>query len=154
MRRPLRPLLAAACAVALLGTAGCGDTAEENAYVEAVNKTQTDFAATFGRLRDQITATSTPEQDQRTLRRFGAAVDETVGELRAIDPPEEVVALHRRLVGDIGRYGTEIEKARRAFGSADPQRVLAAQTDLVSEVGDISGDIDATIGDINKTLRG
>lgn len=153
MRRPPRRLLAAALACCAL--AGCGgDTAQENAYVEAVNRTQTDFARTFERLRDQITATSTPEQDQRTLGRFRSAVDEAVGDLRAIDPPEAVAGLHRRLVGDIGRYGAEIEKARTAFGSTDPQRVLKAQTDLVSQVSDISGDINAVIGDINEELRG
>lgn len=150
----LRPVLLAAGAAVLLGVGGCGGDEEADAYIDAVNRTQTDFARTFERLRDRITATSTPEQDRRTLGRFRVAVDQAVGELRAIDPPAEVAGLHRRLVGDIGRYGTEIEKARRAFGSSDPQRVLAAQTELVSEVSDISGDIDATIGDINDELQG
>lgn len=155
MGRPTRSLAAAIVSAAVLLGAGCGgDTAEENAYVEAVNRTQTEFAQTFERLRDDITATSTPAQDQRTLGRFRAAVDDAVGELRRIEPPEAVASLHRRLVGDIGRYGTEIEKARTAFGSTDPQKVLQAQTRLVARVSRISGDINAVITDINQELRG
>ncbi|HYF25653.1 MAG TPA: hypothetical protein VD931_07955, partial [Baekduia sp.] len=111
------------------------------------------FAQTFERLRDRITATSTPQQDRRTLASFRAAVDDAVGDLRAIEPPQEVAALHRRLVGQIGSYGTALERARRTFGSADARRVLAAQAQLVERISTISGSINATINEINDELR-
>lgn len=138
----------------VVAAAGCGDTEQRNAYVDAVNKAQARFVTTFQDLRDQITATSTPEQDRATLTRFRKAVDAAVAELQAIDPPAQVADLHGRLVGDIGRYGEEIDAARESFGSPDPQRVVAAQTRLVNAVSAVGGRINATIDAINRSLRG
>jgi hypothetical protein len=151
----MRRALAAALVVALgLGLVACGgDRQQENAYVDAVNHAQGDFAATFDRLSKQITATSTPAQDRRTLRRFRAAVDRAVVRLRAIEVPDRVRGLHGRLVDEISAYGRQIDKARSAFRSRNAQAVLTAQTDLVSEVTRVSGQINRTIDAINGRLK-
>ncbi|HEY3186989.1 MAG TPA: hypothetical protein VGJ70_05920, partial [Solirubrobacteraceae bacterium] len=51
--------------------AGCGgDTKENNAYVDAVNRAQSNFATQLRQLSGQITATSTAQQDRETLKGF------------------------------------------------------------------------------------
>jgi hypothetical protein len=150
--RRLVPLLAA---VALgVVAAGCGsDNKAANDYVDAVNKAQNDFASTFDRLSSQITSTSTPQQDQKTLDGFKRAVDKVVGDLRAVEPPDKVKGLHGELVGEISSYGKEIDKAKRAFANGSPQAIIKAQTQLVTAVTRVSGQINRTIDAINKKLR-
>ncbi|MEA2393173.1 MAG: hypothetical protein QOJ82_1064 [Solirubrobacteraceae bacterium] len=152
MRRPV-PVALLLIALALVA-AGCGgDTKASNAYVDAVNKAQNTFATSFDKLSSRITATSTPAQDQQTLEGFRQAVDRAVGDLRAIDVPEKVKPLHRRLVTEISAYGREIDRAKTAFDSSDPQAIVRAQTRLVTAVTRVSSQINATIDQINRKLR-
>jgi hypothetical protein len=152
MRRPA-PVLSVVVALALVA-AGCGnDNKASNAYVDAVNRAQNSFAASFDKLSSRITSTSTPEQDQRTLVGFRRAVDRTVTDLRAIDVPDRVKPLHQQLIGEISSYGKQIDKAKSAFASEDPQAIVKAQTRLVSAVTRVSGQINHTIDQINKRLR-
>ena len=129
MRRVLAALLVIALAVAV---AGCGDKGakQSNAYVDSVNSAQGAFADQLDRLSRNFTAASTPEQDQRTLGSFKAAVDQAVQRLKAIKPPDRVRALHRQLVATIAAYGDDIAKAQRGFGSSSPSTRLKAQTEL------------------------
>ena len=77
--------------LAALGAAGCGgDVKQNNEYVDAVNKAQNEFAATFDRLNSQITSTSSPKQDRRTLTRFQTAIDTVVADLNKVEPPDKV----------------------------------------------------------------
>jgi hypothetical protein len=150
--RRLLPLLAAVAIGAV--AAGCGtDTKAANDYVDAVNRAQNDFARTFDRLSSQITSTSSPEQDQRTLEGFRRAVDKVVGDLRAVQAPDKVKTLHDRLIAEISSYGEEIDKAKSAFVNGSPKQILKAQTDLYSAVTRVSGQINRTIDAINKKLR-
>ena len=140
--------------VAALLISGCGsDNKQANEYVEAVNKAQTDFAATFDRLSSRITSSSTPAQDQKTLDGFKAAVDKVVGDLRAVEVPSNVKDLHGQLVGEISAYGAEIDKAKGAFADGDARTIVKAQTALVSAVTRVSSQINRTIDEINKKLR-
>ena len=149
-----RALAAALVALLGLGLVACGaDHRRENAYVEAVNRAQDDFAASFDRLSGRITSTSTATQDRRTLRGFRGAVDRTVVRLRGIAVPGSVKALHGRLIGEIGSYGRQIDRAQAAFRAGDAQSVLAAQTALVSAVTRVSAQINRTIDAINAKLR-
>ena len=151
MRR-LAPVLAVLALGVALG--GCGsDSKTANNYVDAVNKAQNDFASTFDRLSSQITSTSTPQQDQKTLDGFKRAVDKVVGDLRAVEPPSKVKPLHDELVDEIATYGQEIDKAKRAFANGSPKQIVRAQTQLVTAVTRVSGQINRTIDEINKKLR-
>ena len=153
MRGPLRLLPAAICAAAL--AAGCGGgSADENAYVQSVNGIQAQMNSSFLRLQERITPSSTPQQDQATLGGFLRAAGTAVRRLEAVDPPEDVAALHRRLIAQVSRYGTEIDRARAAVRSRDRRRLLEAQTDLSSKGTEIGRDVQAVINDINEELRG
>jgi hypothetical protein len=154
---PKTPRAAIALALAVLAvglTAGCGaDVKHNNDYVDAVNKAQNAFAATFDKLNAKITSTSSPKEDRATLDRFGTAIDRVVADLNAVKPPAKVGPLHKELIDEIASYGDEIAKARRAFSSSDPAKVIAAQTSLVTAVTSVSSRINSTIDKINKKLR-
>jgi hypothetical protein len=141
-------------AVALVAS-GCGggDTKEANSYVDSVNKAQNEFATTFDKLSEQITSTSTADQDRETLDGFKTAVDKVVGDLRAVEVPDKVKPLHRQLIAEISSYGQEIDKAKAAFADNDPKAIVKAQTQLVSAVTSVSANINRTIDAINKKLR-
>jgi hypothetical protein len=152
--RALVTVILAVAVLPLLAACGGREEAEQaNAYVDAVNQAQSRFTGTFERLSDRLGATSTPGRDRRVLRQFQDAVDDTVARLRGIEVPGAVADLHGQLVAQVASYGEEITRARRALRSADPSRVLEAQTALVSAVTDVSERINATIDAINQRLR-
>jgi sigma54-dependent transcription regulator len=150
--RRLSPVLIVV-ALGLVAT-GCGsDTKAANDYVDAVNKAQNDFATSFDQLSAQITSTSTAAQDRDTLDGFKQAIDKVVTDFRAVKAPDEVKALHGRLIAEISAYGEAIDKAKLAFSDEDPQAIVKAQADLVNAVTHVQAQINTTIADINKKLR-
>jgi hypothetical protein len=150
----VRRLVTVLAVLALVAVAGCGsDSKSANDYVDAVNRAQNDFASTFDRLSSRITSTSTPQQDQKTLDGFKRAVDKVVGDLRAVEPPDKVKPLHAELVNEISSYGKEIDKAKKAFADGNPKAIIKAQTQLVTAVTRVSGQINRTIDAINQKLR-
>jgi hypothetical protein len=152
MRSLITVLLLAAAA---LGVTACGKdaTKQRNAYAAAVNQAQSNFAQSFHSLSQRITSTTTPNQGRRTLQGFQNAVDDVVHELRAIDPPSDVRPLHGRLIQEMTGYGREIRKAKRAFATGAPQRILDAQKALVVATTRISTRINRTIAAINRELQ-
>src|SRR3954453_5885588 len=149
-----RRTCAALAAALLVGLWGCGDAAEKNAYVRALNRAQSGLAQRFEGLQTHITATSTPQQDQRTLAGYESAVREAVARLRAVEPPEGLDDLHRRFIDDIADYGTEVRRARQKLESGRPDDALAAQRRLTTAVARIGTRINATIKAINAALQG
>jgi hypothetical protein len=151
----LRALLALALLL-LAGASGCGgdQNKADNAYVDAVNQAQSDFAATFDKLAAKISATSTPQQDVRTLQGLRGAVSGAVKRLHAIKPPDRVKTLHAQLVTALGDYAGALARAQEAFATSDPQQVIAAETRLTSAVTQLGVRINHTIDAINSRLRG
>jgi hypothetical protein len=153
MPKLIRVALVAALALSLVAT-GCGtDNKQKNAYVDAVNKAQTDFSTTFDKLSSRITSTSTPHQDRQTLQGFEDAIGSVVRNLRAVKAPASVKPLHQRLITEIAGYGAEIATAKKAFASRSASKIVKAQTDLVSAVTAVSAQINKTIDQINTKLR-
>jgi hypothetical protein len=135
------------------GIAGCGGSDAKNDYVKAVNGAQGGLAKRFDALGARITATSTPAQDRKTLSDYESAVVAAVGELRGVEPPDGMGDLHRRFIGEIAGYGSEVRKAREKLSTGRPQDAIAAQRSLVTAVGRISSRINDTIAAINNRLR-
>jgi hypothetical protein len=150
MRR-LLPLVLAALALA---AAGCSSSEQANGYVNDVNRAQKSFADRISELTAGVSATSTPEQDRRVLDRYGQAVDEVVGRLRGLQPPDGVAGLHDELIGEIGRYGTTVGRFRRRLTSSDPRAVLDAQAAFQREASSISASVNRTLREIDRELRG
>jgi hypothetical protein len=152
----MRPLAAVVLAALALASAGCGDStsqADETSYAQAVNRAQDGFARTLDRLSTSITATSTPQQDRRTLRSFARAVDGAVAELRRVIPPGRVEGLHGRLVAEVASYRRPIASARAALATQDPRRIIAAQGRFVGAVTRTGERVNRTIAAINARLR-
>jgi hypothetical protein len=152
--RGLIPVLLLLAAV--LGVTACGgDKAaeERNAYADQVNRAQSDFAQSFKTLSKRITRTTTPSRGRRTLQGFEDAVDNVVTALRRIDAPADVQPLHRRLIAEIAGYGRAIHRAKIAFATGSPQRILRAQSALVTTTTAISARINRTIAAINRRLQ-
>ena len=151
---PRRALALLALVIALAAIAGCGGSDDGRGdYVKAVNQAQTTLAQRFRALQARIKPTSTPAEDRRTLTGYETAVHEAVTDLRGVQPPSGLDGLHRRFIGEIADYGTEVRRARTALGSSRPQAVIAAQRRLVTNVGRISARINETISAINRKLK-
>src|SRR3954463_1866656 len=153
MRGLLSGILVVAAAV---GLSACGeDKAAEkrNTYADQVNRAQNDFAQSFKSLSKRITSTTTPGRGRKTLEGFEDAVDHVVVDLRRIDAPGDLRPLHQRLIGEISGYGRAIRRAKLAFATGSPQRILRAQSALVSTTTGISAKINRTIAAINRQLQ-
>jgi hypothetical protein len=153
MRRLLAVLL---LVVTALGAAACGtdETAKQrNTYADEVNRAQSDFAQSFKSLSRRITSTTTPGQGRRTLQGFEDAVAAVVTDLRRIRAPADLQPLHERLISEISGYGRAIHRAKLAFATGAPQRILRAQSALVSATTTISARINRTIAAINRRLQ-
>jgi hypothetical protein len=153
MRRVIPVLLGV---VSLLGASACGgeDAAKQrNTYADQVNRAQTSFAQSFKSLSRRITSTTTPGRGRRTLQGFEDAVDTAVVNLRRIEPPSDLQPLHRRLITEIAGYGTAIHEAKLEFATGSPQRILRAQSALVTSTTAISTRINRTIAAINRRLQ-
>jgi hypothetical protein len=154
MRGLLSVILVVAAAV---GLTACGNSdkaaKERNAYADQVNRAQNDFAQSFKNLSKRITRTRTPGRGRKTLQGFEDAVDNVVVDLRHIDAPSDLQPLHRRLISEIAGYGRAIHRAKLAFATGSPQRILRAQSALVSSTTEISARINRTIAAINQRLQ-
>jgi hypothetical protein len=142
--------------LAAFGVASCGgqDAAKQrNTYADQVNRAQNDFAQSFKDLSRRITSTTTPGRGRKTLQGFEDAVDSVVVDLRRIDTPSDVQPLHRRLIDEIAGYGRAIHRAKLAFATGSPQRILRAQSALVTATTAISARINRTIAAINRQLQ-
>lgn len=152
-------LLAVLISVAALaaGCGGGGSSGGSNAkadYVKALNRAQSGLAAKFTKLGQEITPTSSAKQDQATLTAYEGVVDSTVRQLRAIEPPSGLTALHARFVAQLSDYGTAVRTARQRIAGDDPRAILAAQGRLQASLQRTGRQLNATIEAINKTLKG
>ncbi|MCU0259015.1 MAG: hypothetical protein MUC84_03415 [Solirubrobacteraceae bacterium] len=147
-----RAALAVTLAAGALAGCGSGDTDAKNAYVDEVNQAQNRFASTFEQLSGQITTTSTPGEDRRTLRGFETAIDKTAGELEAVTPPGEVKELHAELIDEMRGYGEAVGQFREAVGG-ELDEVTRAQATLATKTSQTSSEINRTIDRINQALR-
>ena len=154
-RRPARRLLTAGAVVlaVALGAAGCGGSVEKsNTYVDQVNLAQTQFASSFTQLSREITASSTPAHDRKTLRAIQGSIAKTVTDLRAIHPPDKVKTLHGDLVDAIAGYGDAIGTAEKNL-SGTVAEATRAQAQLATDTGRASTQVTAAISAINQKLR-
>jgi hypothetical protein len=150
----LLALAAVACALVAASCGGSGDDGGER-YVERVNEAQRAFAARVDELSEGITATSSAARDRRTLRSFEEAVDVVGGDLRRIQPPGEVRALHERLITAVDGYGEEVQQAARTLEtSKSASRLRGAQRELAAATSSFGTTLNETIDEINEELAG
>jgi hypothetical protein len=134
--------------------AGCGgeDVQESNAYVDNVNIAQSRFASSFERLARDITSSSTPAEDRKTLRSINATLATTVADLRKIKAPEKVRAQHDQLVEALAEYGEAVGAAEGKLGGSAEQ-ATAAEARLAADTARTSTRVTAAITAINQKLQ-
>lgn len=150
MRRALAVLLTA-FALAATGCGG-GDTKKANAYVDSVNIAQAQFASSFERLSREITTSSTPAQDRKTLRSIAGALETTVADLRRIEPPAKVKKQHAELVDAMAAYDDAVAAAVRGLAGSTAA-ATAAEARLASDTARTSTRVTAAVAAINQRLR-
>ena len=131
--------LLTACLVAACG----GSNAESNAYVNAVNRAQKDFATSVGQ----------PSATTDTLTQLDTALAKIVADLRAAKPPSEVKALHGTLVREFGNFKDAVNEVRQAVGTKDQKKIAPAQAKFTGDSTAIQTQIGATITAINRKLH-
>ena len=143
-------LLWLALTLTLALVAGCGgDTAEKNDYVEAVNKAQTDFAASMSKVQQG----TGPAAGEQLFTDMKGSIDKVVTDLKAVEPPDDVATLHDQLVKQLGDFGAAVEKAAGSLTSSDPQKLASAQADFARSASGVGTDISRTISEINAKLQ-
>jgi hypothetical protein len=143
-------------AVVALGACGGGtSTKDKNAYAQQVNAAQTKFATTVS------TAASKESKGERsisslqlTLRRFRAAIEDVVRDLRNIDAPSEVSKEHDQLVSVMSGYGDEIGRTIDEMRNPTPRVAQLAKQRLDSAQRSVNARVNAAIVAINLKLRG
>lgn len=150
--RLLLALLVAALAVGLGACGGADARKEKNAYVQAVNAAQTEFASEVTIVSQRITPKSSSAQDRATLKAFETAIEDVVAKLRRIDVPGDVTAEHKQLVGAMSGFGADIKKATDALQNPDSGKIADAQRSIGIATQTVNQRIDAAIAAINSKL--
>jgi predicted outer membrane protein len=143
-------------AVVALGACGGGtSTKDKNAYAERVNAAQTKFSSTVATAASEDSkGKRSLSRQQRTLRRFDAAIANVIRDLRNIDAPSEVSQEHDRLISVMIDYGDEIEGAGEAMRNPTPRESQVVRQRLAAAQRSASTQVNAAIAAINVKLRG
>ena len=149
MNRLLRTALLAALTLTLVAATGCGDTAKNNEYVDAVNKAQNDFVASVSKV--QSMGASTKPED--VFNQLNAAIDKVIADLKAVEAPGDVKDLHNQLIAEMGKFDSAIGEAAGALQSNDATQIQQAQIALGTEVSQIGTKVSSIIAEINKKLQ-
>ena len=149
----MRGALAVALALAVAVGACGGDTKTKNAYVEDVNRAQSDFVAVVDDSGTRIQGNASDEETATQLDMIRAAAAKVVVELRAIEPPDNVKTLHASLVKEAQGLVAAFKKAADAYRSKDPSQILSAKVDLTNDIDRVNKQLNATITQLNEKLH-
>lgn len=149
MLRVRRWMTVTLAGLALAFAAGCGGGdggGAADAYVDEVNAAQRAFAADV----ERIDATG---DEEAALAAYSAAAEEAAQAMRAIEPPEDVAALHADLVSGFDRFARETARVEQELTSGDLDRVLAAQQRMLEATEAQQRLIRRTVAEINDELQ-
>jgi hypothetical protein len=150
----MRGTVMAALAVALVAGGCGGDTKTNNAYIDKVNKAQSDFVAVVDNSESRIQGNGSDKETATQLGMIQAAAAKVVVKLRAIEPPEKVKTLHATLVKEAQGLVTAFQKASDAYASGDPAKILTAKVDLSKDIEQVNSQLNTTITQLNNKLHG
>jgi len=150
----MRGTVIAALAVALVAGGCGGDTKTKNAYIDQVNRAQSDFVAVVDDSQARIQGNQNDQETATQLDMIRAAAAKVVVKLRAIKPPDNVRTLHAGLVKEAQGLVTAFAKAADAYRSGDPSKILTAKVDLGKDIDQVNAAINTTITQLNNKLHG
>ena len=149
--RPATLSLALAAALAL-GACG-GDTDEKNEYVDEVNTVTSTLNDGLADVSSQTPSTTSPQQVAGVFSDFASNLSAAVTDVGEITPPDEVADLHDELVADLTTLRDEATGAANEADAGAVASVPGIAAEFLTEADRLSGDIDATIAEINAKLR-
>ena len=155
MTRLLRSALLLATALALVAGSGCGsDTKASNDYVGAINKAQTDFAASITNMKATPAGTGAKQAAGDVFANLKTAIDKVISDLKAVKAPDKVKDLHNELISELGTFNGAVQKAGTALKTGDPQKILKAQSTFATDASTVGTKLGQTIQAINTKLQG
>ena len=150
----MRAVLAATLALALVATGCGGDTKTKNAYVDQVNRAQSNFVAVVDDSQSRLQGNASNQETATQLDMIRAAAAKVVVQLRGIKPPDKVRTLHASLVKEARGLVDAFQKAADAYRSGDPAKILTAKVDLGKDIDRVNAQLNATIQQLNTKLHG
>ena len=131
----MKRIIGLALAVAAL-TAGCG-SADKNEYVTSVNNAQASLTTSLSK----INPAGKPEQIATALDEGGTAIEATVKDFKAIEPPEDAAKAHDQIVSGLSALATTFHDAAEAARAKDTEKMatllgLAGRVDLAERRGE------------------
>ena len=113
----MKRIIGLALAVAAL-TAGCG-SADKNEYVTSVNNAQASLTTSLSK----INPAGKPEQIATELDEGGTAIEATVKDFKAIEPPEDAAKAHDQIVSGLSALATTFHDAAEAARAKDTEKM-------------------------------
>jgi len=113
----MKRIIGLALAVAAL-TAGCG-SADKNEYVTSVNNAQASLTTSLSK----INPAGKPEQIATELDEGGTAIEATVKDFKAIEPPEDAAKAHGQIVSGLSALATTFHNAAEAARAKDTEKM-------------------------------
>jgi hypothetical protein len=125
----MKRIIGLALAVAAL-TAGCG-SADKNEYVTSVNNAQASLTTSLSK----INPAGQPEQIATELDEGGTAIEATVKDFKAIDPPEDAAKAHDQIVAGLTSLATTFHDAAEAARAKDTAKMTELLTGIQTSEG-------------------
>lgn len=125
----MKRIIGLALAVAAL-TAGCG-SADKNEYVTSVNNAQASLTTSLSK----INPAGQPEQIATELDEGGAAIEATVKDFKAIEPPEDAAKAHDQIVAGLTSLATTFHDAAEAARAKDTAKMTELLTGIQTSEG-------------------
>ena len=141
-----------ALALALVACGG-GDADEKNDYVDQVNEVTTTLNDGLSRISADAPLATDPAEASKVFGQFASSLETAASDIGAIDPPEGVAGLHDKLVEDVTTLSDEATNAANEAKAGGPASLPGVATQFIDEANRLSGDVDATIAEINTELQ-
>jgi hypothetical protein len=150
----LRLVTAFLAVLASLALVACGgDTDEKNDYVDQVNEVTTTLNSGLSEISADAPLATDPSQASKVFSQFAASLETAASDIDAIEPPGDVGSLHDKLVSDVTTLSDEATNAANEAEAGGPASLPGVATQFIDEANRLSGDIDATIAEINTELQ-
>jgi hypothetical protein len=120
-------------ATALLG-AGCGGTSKED-YEEEIDDIGQTLDEQFTQIGRDIQSSGGLRNAAPDVEKGAVALDDAVGELEEVDPPDDADSAHEKIIEGVGLLADDFRAAAQAAGENDAPRVLRLFGDIQSSEG-------------------
>lgn len=149
-----KPALSAALLLSILAIAGCGSSADKDAYVQSVSRVQQQTQTDAKTLSDKMQTAKTPAQIADNLSQLGRNIEKNASSLKAIKAPDDVKTQHEEYVKLMNDFGKKLESLATDVRTATPGNVKDVLTKASRATTDLSTEEQKVVSEINSALQG